>query len=198
METKICSQCKKEKLISQFFYRKPSKDGHSAYCKECYKKYDKVRYYRYKEKRLAKDYKRYLEKKDIILKQNKEYYRKNKDKIYERHKRYKEKRRDDYKKWHKNWRIKNPKKLSFWSGQHQTRKKNAIGSYTFREWELLKKQYSYTCPRCGKKEPEIKLSQDHIKSLNKGGTNYINNIQPLCLRCNSFKNDRFTKKYKQK
>jgi len=183
----ICPKCKKGK-----------KYKNQSYCLICCRIIGKECYYKNKEKRLAKEHRRYSKKKDTILKQQREYYQQNKKKIRKRQKKYQSKNREDYKKWHKDWRIKNPKKLSFWSGQHQIRKRNAEGSHTFKEWEELKKQYDWTCPRCGKQEPEIKLTQDHIKSLNKGGTNWIKNIQPLCLKCNSFKNDRFTKKYKRK
>ncbi len=66
------------------------------------------------------------------------------------------------------------------------------GSFTIGEWELLKKQYGYRCPMCGKREPEIKLETDHIIPVCKGGSSYIENIQPLCKKCNSIK---FTKIY---
>jgi 5-methylcytosine-specific restriction endonuclease McrA len=66
----------------------------------------------------------------------------------------------------------------------RARKKRAKGSFTIDEWELLKKQYGYTCPSCGKSEPEIKLTIDHIIPLIRGGSNYIENIQPLCEKCN--------------
>lgn len=69
----------------------------------------------------------------------------------------------------------------------RARKLNAEGSYTQEEWENKKAQYQYTCPACDKSEPEIQLTADHIVPLIKGGTNYIDNIQPLCQSCNSRK-----------
>jgi 5-methylcytosine-specific restriction endonuclease McrA len=57
-------------------------------------------------------------------------------------------------------------------------------SHTYGEWETIKKQYGYICPRCHKSEPEIKLTEDHIIPLSRGGSDLIENIQPLCLSCN--------------
>jgi len=63
-------------------------------------------------------------------------------------------------------------------------KMGVVGSHNLGEWNLLKKQYGYCCPSCGKYEPEIKLTEDHIIPLSKGGSDYIENIQPLCGDCN--------------
>jgi hypothetical protein len=74
---------------------------------------------------------------------------------------------------------------SSWKKNNRNRKKrSAIGSHTFKEWEKIKEICDFTCLMCGEKEPDIKLTEDHIIPLSKGGSDYINNIQPLCKACN--------------
>ena len=87
-------------------------------------------------------------------------------------------------------RSKHPKYRSFIEKQRELKKKGNGGSHTLGNWENLKAQYNWTCPACREREPEIKLTEDHIVPISKGGSNNIENIQPLCRSCNS-------KKYKQ-
>lgn len=67
------------------------------------------------------------------------------------------------------------------------------GFHLTKEWSELKEKYNFTCPCCNKKEPEIKLTKDHILPLLRGGTNDIENIQPLCKLCNSKKHTQIIK-----
>lgn len=61
------------------------------------------------------------------------------------------------------------------------------GEFTAGQWAGLRSATDYTCLRCGKKEPEISLTVDHIIPISKGGSSEISNIQPLCGPCNAAK-----------
>jgi 5-methylcytosine-specific restriction endonuclease McrA len=58
------------------------------------------------------------------------------------------------------------------------------GFHSEEEWQNLKTKYNFICPCCKKSEPEIKLTRDHIVPLLFGGKNDLENLQPLCLKCN--------------
>lgn len=87
------------------------------------------------------------------------------------------------------------KYINWLNHQYRVRRKEANGFHTYTEWETLKAQYNWTCPCCGNKETEIKLTIDHIIPLSKGGSDNIENIQPLCKSCNSKKYNKIIKKY---
>lgn len=105
------------------------------------------------------------------------------------------------------WRLRNKKRWNAIQQQHRWRNidrfrsmwrvnssrrrailADAFGNFSIEQWEDLKKEYNYTCLRCKKSEPEIKLTIDHVIPLSLGGNNDILNIQPLCGACNSSKN----------
>ena len=115
----------------------------------------------------------------------------------EYHAEYRKKNLDKFVGYSNKYISKNKDKVKGWKANHRRKIRNikllVIGSHTNGEWELLKRQYGFMCPACKKSEPEIKLTEDHIIPLTKGGSDYIENIQPLCSRCNSKKHTKIEK-----
>ncbi len=87
----------------------------------------------------------------------------------------------------------------FYTRKREMQKISAGGSHIEKEWVDIKMKYGFMCLCCKKVEPEIKLTRDHIIPISAWKTyiqfhpeikyqcDDIENIQPLCLRCNMIK-----------
>lgn len=59
------------------------------------------------------------------------------------------------------------------------------GTHTPEEWEALRAEFDHRCVQCGR--IGYHLDKDHIIPVYQGGSDGLDNIQPLCAWCNSSK-----------
>jgi len=85
------------------------------------------------------------------------------------------------------WRHANPERAMMIVKRRQARRKGADGSHTLEEWNELKESFDNRCARCGE---ETTLERDHVVALTNDGSDYIDNIQPLCRSCNAKKGNK--------
>jgi len=192
--------------LKRFYTGIPCNHGHDSEryvsngkCASCSKSYS--RNYRKKHPLCIQEYnsKYYTENKAYFQNHAKEYRKKHLKKLKKQCSDYyysHQKEASEYaKKWqttnperHKEngrrWRRNHPEIHAFHARRYKARKKDAQGSHTLEDWLWLCEKFDYRCLCCGK---QVKLTEDHIQSLFCGGSDYIENIQPLCGPCNSRK-----------
>jgi len=169
---KVCTRCKKIKLDQYNFYVSwkswSSKYLYSSWCIECDRTNHK-KWYK-KNKRIVR---KWNQKHSVELKAYGIKWRKNnKNKLYENQKRYNSKHRDERRAHKKRRRI---------------AKKGINGSHTLTDMKFLYKYQQGKCACCNKEILFNELTEDHIIPLSWGGSNYRQNIQLLCMTCNSSK-----------
>jgi hypothetical protein len=188
---KRCTKCGELKGVGEF------RKGH-AQCKACQSAYDKTWRESNKEHRAEYDRQYTNQNREKKRERNRLYARAHTDDAKERSRKHRESHPDRHEKWNKDnsalhvrlvnlWRLLNPDKYFAQKRNRRARLKGSGGHVTAQEWRDLKAKYDHTCLCCGKREPEIRLTQDHVKPLAIGGEHVIGNIQPLCLSCNSKK-----------
>jgi 5-methylcytosine-specific restriction endonuclease McrA len=183
----------------EYIEKHPEKAGGG---KEYYQKHkDKWRgyYQARREEILERAAKRREANREYLREERRRWYRENKEKVREYNKSYKEEnserlvelRRlhyennpDRYRELSRRYRQNNPEKMREIRAARRARMAAAEGRFTAEEWLALCEKYDNRCLCCGAQE---KLSVDHVIPLSRGGTNYIDNLQPLCSPCNSSK-----------
>ena len=171
-----CGKCGEWKPLNEYPENGKSKNGAHYYCHKCMADKSRQGYESDPQAWNERSRADYHRNRDSRLETVHQYRQENLEEIreYDR-KRNKERYQAD------------PGARAVYSHARRARERNAEGSYTADEWRKLCKKYRHTCLRCGRVEPDIQLTPDHVVPLSKGGSNDIGNIQPLCLQCNLIK-----------
>ena len=153
METKVCSKCKVEKNVCEFYRDKQKNDGLTSNCKICknksvqfykqenpekvklskqkeYKKnFEKYRKNKQKWNMVNPDYmvdyqkKYYNKNKEELLNKNKNYYESNKDEIIKKQKEYVKNNQEKTLKNQKEYRLRNKKKIQEYLNQYKRKRR---------------------------------------------------------------------------
>src|SRR3990167_9758704 len=83
------------------------------------------------------------------------------------------------------YRAANLEKLAARNHRRRAQKAGNGGSFTAAEWIDLCDQFGGRCLACG--ATDRTLTVDHVVPVSKGGSNSIENLQPLCQSCNAHK-----------
>jgi len=104
--------------------------------------------------------------------------------VNQRMKEYRLRHRETTKQYNDHYRSSNLDKFAQHARLRRALSAGAAGSFSLDAFASLCAYYDNRCLCCGLAK---KLTADHVVPLSKGGTNYIENIQPLCSSCNSRK-----------
>lgn len=180
---KSCNKCGESKPLSAeyFFKRTTSKDGFRSECKSCKSQQNKKYHQSHKVERKIRD----SQNRELLNAKAREYRQENleKSRNYERNRdraEHYEKRKIFYR------TTEGRERRRLWNINRRCRERSG-GKILKSEWNKLKEQYDYKCLSCLTHESVKKLTIDHIVAISKGGSNTIDNIQPLCLPCNMAK-----------
>jgi 5-methylcytosine-specific restriction endonuclease McrA len=103
-------------------------------------------------------------------------------------KQYKESHQDEIREYNQEYSAREDVKIgrAVRERKRQARKNGAEYPLTVKEWLWILEICGYTCLRCG---AVANITQDHMIPLSRGGNHSADNVQPLCLSCNSSKYD---------
>lgn len=59
-----------------------------------------------------------------------------------------------------------------------------LGTHTSEQWDEILRLVGFRCVRCGCR-PEPRPCKDHIVPICRGGSDHVDNLQPLCRECNT-------------
>ena len=126
---KVCSRCKRELSLDNFYKCKCKSDGLSLRCKDCYKESSDSYYQKNRVKIIVKSQERRLNNKDKQRERSHLYYLNNKERLRKQHKEYYKNNREAQFIRIKNWNLKNQEYLKEYHKEYQRKNKEKISKY---------------------------------------------------------------------
>ena len=184
----ICNECRNVFLNNKFH-------PNQIYCsKKCYNK-NWTKNNKDKDKQSKEKWRKSNKgiNTEKLYRKNKWIETKNKPELYSKHlaeiRKYQKNNKDKA----KEYRLKNKEKYNWHCLRRYYKMKGIIEKFTKLEWYLkLYKTHGF-CPNCNNYLGLNKLTMDHIIPISKvpkGFIYTINDVQPLCVSCNSSKNNK--------
>jgi 5-methylcytosine-specific restriction endonuclease McrA len=183
---KRCTRCGEVKSLDSFH---KAGNRHRSWCKAC-RAIEKAEYTERNRDRIRKGDAAYRRIEHTLITARYDLWRQeHPDRLREILNKSRTKRIDAHRAYNSRHQRENKERYNAYWHARRARKLLNGGSHTAEEWSECRAYFDYHCLMCGRREPEIKLTIDHIVPINLGGTDDIKNIQPLCQRCNSSKGD---------
>lgn len=201
---KRCPGCGEDKTIGEFYRDCDAADGASTYCMICISRRHKDYRKRNPEKKREGNARHYRENKERYAElsrqwrttnrerkreTDREWEKSNRERVRANRRKWRanwsEERREQEAQYRREWRKQNPEKARAIFHKRLARTRAAEGNFTAEQWKAVLDFYEHTCLCCGE---QGKVTVDHVVPLARGGSNGIENLQPLCQSCNSRKN----------
>lgn len=189
---KLCTKCLKEfPATFEYFHRhRGMADGLRTWCKLCV--LESCRQYRISHRdsiRESHRKRRKLEPEKVRRQQNK-YRERNREKINEQLRQYRKNRPDEARRSQHKYYQSHPEVAKQKNRRRRARLAQAEGSHTVADMRRQYDSQKGKCWWCGKPVAWEERHDDHLIPLNRGGTNWPNNMVVSCASCNLQKNDR--------
>jgi 5-methylcytosine-specific restriction endonuclease McrA len=192
-----CGKCGKLKLVTSFHRDRTRPDGYCPYCKVCRTTYSSVREpdsvrscRRCGERKSISDFHRDRTMPDGLNPYCKVcvkvYQRANADAQNQYGHDWQQANTEKVRRYSREWAQRNREFVSQRGRLYRARKAGAEGTFTRIEWLALADWFGNACLACGRTDIHI----DHVVPLIRGGTNWLENLQPLCPSCNTSKKDK--------
>ena len=168
--SKVCKLCREDKAGDDFgsYIHKPT--GKRYYFRQC-----KACFARAKKERYAANPELFRQRQSDFRKNNPEAVAMHLRKNYVAHVLERREQKRQY-------AIANREKVRHNSRIQNARRRGMVGTYTTQQWKDCVALHDGRCAHCGIRN--VKFHHDHIVPRARGGTNWIENLQPLCEPCN--------------
>lgn len=207
---KRCTRCTVVQCLEGFHRWKHSPDGRRAICKVCRKAERETEEFKAKRRQYHKEHAEHINelkrewahahpeqagetakrsrqrRPEQVKAYQHEYNRSERGK--ERWLNYRNRHPEKVRQFSREWKEAHPEMAQehakVRAANYKAKKLGISGKITVQQWRELKAFYSHTCLQCGKQEPIITLTIDHVIPFALRGINDISNVQPLCEFCN--------------
>jgi hypothetical protein len=184
---KVCCTCKQAKSFGDYGKAHGRKDGLYAQCNNCRNVFAKRLYQKHRRKIIARQ-QAYSKRPEVavrIKKYIKKYYARTRESQLAKAKAWRRNNLDRRRAYIHDWNNKNRKKVRAYQKAYKIRRYGTKPELTEMGWHLLLATFRNRCAYCGNEL--LKLEQDHVLALSRGGRHIIGNLVPACRTCNATK-----------